>query len=231
MKVGGTAGFMAAASMQHAGRSTKSVARVPFTISIVASIPMEITICRRFTSLVAVVVIALSNRGFAQTDHHHTSPETLGSVTFTTSCNSRVQPEFNRAVALMHSFQFADAIEGFNAILVADPSCSMAYWGIALSNWGNPFAPGLKDPPQIGQGLKAIQQARATPLKTQRERDYLHAVAELFTDAAKTDQHARVLAYESAMASLSAAHPEDTEAAIFYGRRRRSSRQDVRQAT
>ena len=152
----------------------------------------------------------------AQTDHNHTSPEILGSVTFVTSCSSKVQPQFNRAVALLHSFQFADAIAGFNAILAADPSCSMAYWGIALNNWGNPFAAGVKAPGQIERGVKAIQQARTTPPKTERERDYLHAVAHLFADAGSIDQRSRVLAYESAMASVSAAHPEDTEAAIFY---------------
>lgn len=190
--------------------------RVAFTISYVASIQMEITLRRRFFSCVAVVVILLSNRGLAQTEHHHIAPETLGSVTFTTSCSSKVQPEFNRAVALMHSFQFADAIEGFNVILAADPSCSVADWGIALSNWGNPFAAGAKSPAQIERALKAIQQARATPPKTEREREYLHAVAYLFTDAGNSDQRSRVLAYEKAMGNLSTAYPEDVEAAIFY---------------
>ena len=180
-----------------------------------ASIPRELTIRRRFASF-AVVVILLSKFVPAQADHHHTSTETLGSVTFTTSCSSKVQPQFNRAVALMHSFQFADAIQGFNAILAVEPSCSMAYWGIALNNWGNPFAPGLKAPGQIERGVKAIRLARAIAPRTERERDYLHAVAYLFDDAASTDQRSRVLAYEQAMATLSAAYPQDTEATIFY---------------
>jgi hypothetical protein len=116
----------------------------------------------------------------------------------------------------MHSFQFRNAIEGFDAILVTDPSCSIAYWGIALSNWGNPFAAGLKSQAQMGQGLKAVKQARVAPPKMERERAYVEAVALLYTDTANMDQQSRKLAYESAMAALSAAHPEDTEAAIFY---------------
>ena len=170
----------------------------------------------RLTFFLTTVVLLLPNMGYAQADHHHGSPETLGSVTFTTSCKSAVQPQFNRAVALMHSFQFQSAIEGFDAILAADPSCSIAYWGIALSNWGNPFAVGLKSSAQVERGLRAVKQARTAPPKTERERAYVEAVADLFTDAANTDQQARKLAYESAMAALSAAHPEDTEAAIFY---------------
>ena len=170
----------------------------------------------RFTLFVMVVALLSSAAGFGQADHRHTSPETLGSVTFSTSCSSVVQPQFNRAVALMHSFQFSGAIEAFDAILVTDPSCSIAYWGIALSNWGNPFAAGLKSPAQLEQGLKAVKQARVTPPKTERERAYVEAVAHLFTDPANTDQHSRALAYEDAMAAVSAAHTDDTEAAIFY---------------
>jgi tetratricopeptide (TPR) repeat protein len=164
-----------------------------------------------------LVLFALLTRGlvFAQA-HDHDSAENLGKVNFNTSCNSAAQPQFNRAVALMHSFQFARAIEAFNVILVSDPSCAISYWGIALSNWGNPFAAGLKLPAQLDQGLKAIQQARTTAAKTERERVYIDAVAHLFTDTANTDQRSRVLVYESAMATVTAAYPEDTEAAIFY---------------
>jgi hypothetical protein len=168
------------------------------------------------TLFVTTIALLASTVGHPQADHYHESPETLGSVVFNTSCNGTVQPQFNRAVALMHSFQFRNAIESFDAILVTEPSCSIAYWGIALSSWGNPFAAGLKSTAQLEQGLKAIKQARESPSKTERERAYVEAVAHLFTNTANTDQPLRKLGYEDAMAALSAAHPEDTEAAIFY---------------
>ncbi|HXA85433.1 MAG TPA: hypothetical protein VNZ47_10175 [Candidatus Dormibacteraeota bacterium] len=163
-----------------------------------------------------VMLIAVLARGGVAQAHDHTSPENLGKVIFSTSCSSAAQPQFNRAVALMHSFQFARAIEAFNVILVSDPSCAISYWGIALSNWGNPFAAGLKSPSQLDQGLKAIEHARAAGAKTERERAYIEAVARLYTDTANTDQRSRILAYEAAMATVSAAYPEDTESAIFY---------------
>jgi tetratricopeptide (TPR) repeat protein len=167
--------------------------------------------------IVFVIVPALlsSTAGFAQADHSAAS-EKLGTVNFSTSCNAAAQSQFNRAVALMHSFQFAHAIEAFHATLTSDSSCSMAYWGIALSSWGNPFIPGLKPQAQLDQGFKAVTQARAANPKTAREHAYIEAVAHLFTDTANTDQRSRVLAYESAMAAISANYPEDTEAAIFY---------------
>ncbi len=144
------------------------------------------------------------------------SQEKLGTVNFNTSCSPAVQVDFNRAVALMHSFQFARAIEGFQAVLAKDPACSMADWGIALSNWGNPFAAGQKSERQVEQGRRAVEQARAAKPKTEREAAYIEAVAHLFIAAPNQDQRTRVLAYESAMAAIHAKYPEDTEAAIFY---------------
>jgi hypothetical protein len=148
--------------------------------------------------------------------HDHPSKEVLGTVNFQTSCAPAVQPQFNRAVALMHSFQFGPAIAGFHAVLAADPSCAIAYWGIALSNWSNPFAAAAKPPAALDAGLKAVEQGRAAQPKTGRERAYMQAVAHLYTDSTHIPQHARQIAYEEAMASVSAANPADTEAAIFY---------------
>lgn len=177
---------------------------------------MRIRLTLFVTTFVTTIALLASTVGHGQADHHHASAETLGSVVFNTSCGNAVQPQFNRAVALMHSFQFRNAIETFDAILLSDPSCSTAYWGIALSSWGNPFAAGLKSTAQLEQGLKAIKQARVSPPKAERERAYVEAVAHLYTNTATTDQQSRKLGYEDAMAALSAAHPEDTEAAIFY---------------
>src|SRR5476649_1311429 len=90
---------------------------------------------------VAVLFVFAAARGMTQ-EHEHGNGEKLGEVHFATSCNEVAQREFNRAVALLHSFQFGRAIEGFNAVLGNDPTCAIAYWGIALSDWSNPFAPG-----------------------------------------------------------------------------------------
>ncbi|WP_157219149.1 hypothetical protein [Flavisphingomonas formosensis] len=147
--------------------------------------------------------------------HDHAAVERLGSVSFETSCNAEAQPRFNRAVALMHSFQFGPAIDGYRAALAADPSCAIAYWGIALSSWSNPFA-GFKSPLQLKQGLEAVQAGRALKAKTPRERAYIEAVSHLYTDPTTLDQDARTLAYEHAMERLAAEYPKDTEVGIFY---------------
>jgi hypothetical protein len=117
---------------------------------------------------------------------------------------------------LLHSFEFGRAIDAFGAALKSDPSCAMAEWGIALSRWSNPFAPGIRPATQLGPGRDAVERARKLNPKTDRERAYVGAVSHLYTDFDKTDQPSRVIAYRDAMAKLSASYPADTEARIFY---------------
>lgn len=168
-----------------------------------------------FRAVWLLVALSVGPASAQMAGHDHTSMERLGSVSFETSCNAEAQPRFNRAVALMHSFQFGPAIDGYRAALAADPSCAIAYWGIALSSWSNPFA-GFKSPLQLKQGLEAVQTGRALKAKTSRERAYIEAVAHLYTDTAILDQDARTVAYERAMERLAADYPKDIEARIFY---------------
>jgi len=164
----------------------------------------------------AVVLLLAASALTAQEHEHGAASEKLGTVRFAVSCNAGAQTQFVRGVTLLHSFQFSQAIDGFGAALKSDSSCAMAYWGIALSDWSNPFAAGLKAPAQLQAGAAAAERGQATPAKTERERAYIAAVAKLYADFAKTTQRARLLAYRDAMAGLAAQYPEDHEAAIFY---------------
>jgi hypothetical protein len=142
--------------------------------------------------------------------------ERLGAVQFETSCNNAAQKEFNHAVALLHSFQFSRAIEGFNAVLADDQTCGIAYWGMALSDWSNPFAANLKDRAQLENGRQNAQRGQATGAKTTREQAYITAVSKLYADFENTSQRSRQLAYRDAMRDVAAKYPEDHEAQIFY---------------
>lgn len=149
--------------------------------------------------------------------HHGAPPEKLGTVHFATSCAPAVAPRFDRAVALLHSFEFGASIRAFNDVLAADSSCAMAYWGIALSRWSNPMAAGARAPAQLAQGRAAAESAsRSGANATERERAYIDAVGRLYADYEHVAQSARVDDYERAMAGLVAQQPADTEAAIFH---------------
>src|SRR6266851_10226544 len=104
------------------------------------------------------ILILAAGTGTAQDHEHAMGVERLGTVHFATSCNGVAQKQFDRAVALMHSFQFSEAIDGFNAVLRDDHSCVIAYWGISLSQWSNPFAAGLKATSQLQDGRHAAEQ-------------------------------------------------------------------------
>jgi len=149
-------------------------------------------------------------------EHAHGSSEKLGTVRFATSCNEAAQKEFNRAVALLHSFQFRRAIDGFNVVLKQDGTCGIAYWGIALSDWSNPFAPGMKDQSQLRAGRESVERGRAAGARTERERAYLAAVGKLYSGFDSAPQQARLIAYRDAMRDAAAQYPEDHEAQIFY---------------
>src|SRR5213596_3108117 len=143
------------------------------------------------------------------------APERLGKVNFPTSCSPAVQAQFERAVALQHSFWFAESIKGFNAVAQADPSCGIAHWGAAVAFLGNPLAG-----PPVARGLQegtaAVARAKAAGAKTQREQDYIAAIATFYTDADKVDHKTRAVAYEKAMEALAQKYPSDLEASIFY---------------
>ncbi|HEV8110128.1 MAG TPA: hypothetical protein VGP97_21645 [Burkholderiales bacterium] len=141
-------------------------------------------------------------------------PEQLGKVSFPTSCDPKVQARFERGVALLHSFWFPEGRRAFLDVLEADPACSIAGWGLGVNRLLNPFG-GQPAEKVLLEGQAAVDKALATSAKTQRERDYIEAIAALYTHD-RAPWRERVLRYENAMEALAQRYPEDKEAAIFY---------------
>jgi tetratricopeptide (TPR) repeat protein len=160
-------------------------------------------------ALVVVASLALAGAAAAQ------APERLGSVNFPTSCAATVQPQFDRAVALLHSFWFGEAIKAFDAVAQADPSCGIAHWGAAVAWLGNPLG-GPPTPRGLQEGSAAVARAKAAGARTPREQDYIAAIEAFYKDHATVDHRTRALAYEKAMEGLARKNPQDREAAIFY---------------
>src|SRR6185503_21149503 len=123
---------------------------------------------------------------------------------------------FQRAVAMLHSFRYAETEKAFREVLAQDASCAIATWGIAAILMSNPLA-GIGPSPQWAERAKAaIDQGRKIGARTQRERDYIEAVAAYYKDWGnryETDrQKSRAKAYEA----LAARYQDDDEAQIFY---------------
>ena len=166
------------------------------------------------TTLLFGVCTALAPPAVAQHEHPAGDPAKLGKVNFPVSCETSVQPQFSNAVAMLHSFWYEKASETFRAVAEKDPTCGMAYWGIAMTYYHQIWqAPG---PADLKAGSAAVETAKSAGSKTQRERDYIAAIEMFYKDADKLDHRTRALAYEKAMDQLQTRYPDDHEAAIFH---------------
>jgi tetratricopeptide (TPR) repeat protein len=140
--------------------------------------------------------------------------DSQGEVKFPTSCSADSQKAFNQAVWTLHSFWYPEALAGFTNIAKAEPGCAMAYWGMAMSHWYPLWYP--PNAAALKAGSEAVEKAMAAQPKTEREKDYIAAVAAFYRDSDKLDHQTRALAYEKAMEQVYLRHPDDREAGVFY---------------
>jgi len=143
-----------------------------------------------------------------------TGAKIIEEVDFTTSCGPAVQQPFRHAVWTLHSFWYPESLKEFTAVTEAEPSCAIGYWGIAMSHWYPLWYP--PNPAALKAGSDAVEKAMAAPTKTEREKDYIAAIAAFYRDNDKLDHRTRAVAYEKAMEQVYLKYPEDREAAVFY---------------
>ena len=169
-------------------------------------------------SIVSACVLIAAGSSLVQAQHEHPAMPAgeIGSanIRFETSCSAAVKEDFNKGVALLHSFWFPEAIRTFESVASRDADCALAYWGMAMSQWGNPFA-GLRTPGIIERGQALIAKARGTGKPSAREKRLIDAAANLYRSSDAASQRQRVLDYEAAMTKLAQDHPDDAEIAIF----------------
>jgi tetratricopeptide (TPR) repeat protein len=158
------------------------------------------------TSLV-LAVPCISDEG-----HHHDelNDQQLGTVHFPVSCAWAVQKDFERGIALLHSFAFDTAEQTFRQVLEKDPHCAMAHWGIAKSKWRWDT-----DATRRQQGADEVKVGQRLHPATSRERDYLAAMAKFYSHP-KDEKYKRGEAFNRAMEKLIRKNPEDHEARAFY---------------
>ncbi len=166
---------------------------------------------------IAAIVAAMAFPAAAHDDGEeaYRGNERLGHVEFPVACNPKAQAEFNRGMALFHSFWFTPAIKSFRGVLANDPGCAMAHWGIAFMSLGNPFA-WPANPKAVESGAAALAEAERMGVKTERERDYIAALAVYYRNRDSEPHRARAVALQKAFESLAARYPDDDEAQILH---------------
>lgn len=151
----------------------------------------------------------------AQNMHEHPAPEKLGEVSFPISCSAAVQRDFNRGIALLHSFSYSDAEKVFGEVGARDPQCAMAHWGIAMTRFHQLWQPRIAtDAYRVAQ--KEVDLGIRIGGKTEQERQFMRAAALIFQDADSVPYESRALRYEQAMRELAAANPKSVETQVFY---------------
>lgn len=144
------------------------------------------------------------------------SSHALGKVDFKNSCSPAIQESFQRSVAMLHSFRYVETEKSFREVLLKDPSCAIANWGIAAILMSNPLAGVGPSPEWAARAKAAVEEGRKVGAKTERERDYIEAVAAYWEDWANRPEKTRQLNRAKAFENLAAKYPDDDEAQIFY---------------
>jgi tetratricopeptide (TPR) repeat protein len=135
-------------------------------------------------------------------------------VDFPISCGAAAQKKFNQAVWVLHSFWYDEAVKAFTAVTDVAPDCAMGYWGVAMSYWYPLWYP--PNAAALKAGSEAAEKAIAAKQKTDRESDYIAAIAVFYRDHDKIDHRTRAVAYEKAMEQVHQRYPDDREAGAFY---------------
>jgi tetratricopeptide (TPR) repeat protein len=148
-----------------------------------------------------------------QHDHDAAASE-LGAVHFPISCQSAAQADFDRGLALLHSFGYELARDAFRAAAERDPQCGIAWWGIAMTYYHPLWAP--PTPEELQPGREAAERASTIGGGTERERAFIETIAAFYADAAWVAHDARVNAYRAKLEAMTQRFPDDAEARIFF---------------
>ena len=162
--------------------------------------------------VLAVVPLAAACRARVHAEQH--TDHALGTVDFRVSCSAPAQPEFNRAVALLHHMTYPQARDAFERVAASDPGCGMAHWGVAMTLF-QPLWPTRPGPEDLQRGWEAVQKARTAGLGSDRERLFVNAAEAFFVEPSSTDYWRRIRQWDTAMQKVSAAFPDDDEVLAF----------------
>jgi tetratricopeptide (TPR) repeat protein len=179
--------------------------------------------CSRKAIALSTSLLIMGAAGFeseARADYHqdeaiYSANEELGTVDFRVSCAEDSRESFDQALAFMHHMMYAQSQSAFEAIVERDPNCAMARWGVATTLF-QPLWPTRPSAEDLQRGWDEIEQLKANPPETDRERKLLAATEGFFRDPETVDWWPRIQRWAEGMETAYEAHPDDFDIAALY---------------
>lgn len=139
----------------------------------------------------------------------------LGTVNFPISCAPDSRQQFEDALALLHHMMYKQAEAQFNELTRQDPNCSMAWWGVAMTQF-QPLWPGQPSAAALKKGLDALNTAKASNPLSAMETDFINATLDFFQHTESKTHQQRLATWLLAQQQLHKKYPQQSEAAVLY---------------
>jgi hypothetical protein len=143
---------------------------------------------------------------FAELGHYHHA---------VTTRSQQAQRYFDQGLTLTYAFNHPEAIRSYSEAARLDPTCAMAWWGVALA-----YGPNINKPMDSADAPKAweaLQKARELAKNaSEKDRAYIAALSKRYAQNPPADRSALDKAYADAMRDLHAAYPDDLDAATLF---------------
>ncbi|MBX3119011.1 MAG: hypothetical protein KF784_08100 [Fimbriimonadaceae bacterium] len=126
------------------------------------------------------------------------------------------QKYVDQGLAFLFAFNHDEATRSFQQATHLDPSCAMAWWGIATANGPHINNP-MVDPANAMTAWNALQKANALAPKAPKvERDLIGAAMKRFSSNPSADRGPLDKAYAAAMRTVWRAHPKDADVGALF---------------
>jgi tetratricopeptide (TPR) repeat protein len=178
---------------------------------------------QRATALFLLAALSISCGTVS--DNKSQAPEATGSIPLfdnlgsyhrtVTTTSEQVQKYFDQGLRFIYAFNHDEAARAFREAVRIDPSCAMAWWGIAYALGPNYNLP--MDPKNNASALEAVQKAQSLQSQaSEPERAYISAIATRYSADPKADRAELNRVYGEAMKALYQKYPDDSDAGVLY---------------
>ena len=133
-----------------------------------------------------------------------------------TTKSAETQKYFNQGLAFLYAFNHDEAIRSFEHAVALDPSCAMAWWGVAIANGphiNNPLVP----EPRAKAAWSALAKAKAAAVNASEvEKALIKALEARYADPQPEDRKPLDEAYAAAMRQVWKKYPTDADVGALF---------------